>query len=106
MKRKIREILSKYRQNHGYTMEHAERELLELFSVGNCKWVYVEKELPLCYKEGHWDGKMSDLCVCEDSEGKFHLAHCYEYDTKSVEWYDKDDYGLRHSVVRWFMLRE
>ena len=33
MKKKIREILSKYRQNEGYTMEHAERELLDLFSV-------------------------------------------------------------------------
>jgi hypothetical protein len=33
MKKEIREILSKYRQNEGYTMEHAERELLNLFSV-------------------------------------------------------------------------
>ena len=33
MKKKVREILSKYRQNQGYTMEHAERELLDLFSV-------------------------------------------------------------------------
>ena len=33
MKKKVREILSKYRQNEGYTMEHAERELLDLFSV-------------------------------------------------------------------------
>ena len=35
MKQKIREILSKYRQNQGYTMEHAERELLNLFNVSN-----------------------------------------------------------------------
>lgn len=33
MKKQIREILSKYRGNQGYTMEHAERELLNLFSV-------------------------------------------------------------------------
>lgn len=33
MKKKIREILSKYRGNQGYTMEHAESELLNLFSV-------------------------------------------------------------------------
>jgi hypothetical protein len=33
MKKKVKEILSKYRKNEGYTMEHAERELLDLFSV-------------------------------------------------------------------------
>jgi len=33
MKKNIREILSKYRGNQGYTMEHAESELLNLFSV-------------------------------------------------------------------------
>lgn len=33
MKKQIREILSKYRGNKDYTMEHAERELLNLFSV-------------------------------------------------------------------------
>jgi hypothetical protein len=33
MKKQIREILSKYRGNQEYTMEHAERELLDLFSV-------------------------------------------------------------------------
>ena len=33
MKKQIREVLSKYRGNQGYTMEHAESELLNLFSV-------------------------------------------------------------------------
>ena len=34
MKKQIREVLSKYRGNQGYTMEHAESELLNLHSVG------------------------------------------------------------------------
>jgi hypothetical protein len=33
MKKQIREVLSKYRGNQGYTMEQAESELLNLFSV-------------------------------------------------------------------------
>ena len=32
MKTEIREILSKYRQNRGYKMDQAERDLLDLFS--------------------------------------------------------------------------
>lgn len=43
MKKEIREILSKYRQNEGYTMEHAERELLNLFGVSNSNFIKFEQ---------------------------------------------------------------
>ena len=33
MKKQIKEVLSKYRGNQGYTMKQAESELLNLFSV-------------------------------------------------------------------------
>ena len=33
MKKQIREVLSKYRGNQGYTIEHAESELLNLYAV-------------------------------------------------------------------------
>ena len=45
MKKQIREVLSKYRGNQGYTMEHAESELLNLFGVSgscSCGVKYVE----------------------------------------------------------------
>lgn len=65
------------------------------------KWILTETSKPAAYIEGHWDGKMSFLCLCQDKEGKYHLAHMYEYYNGEVEWYDQDDYGLRHEVVKW-----
>lgn len=38
MKKQIREVLSKYRGNQGYTMEHAESELLNLFKNKKDNW--------------------------------------------------------------------
>jgi hypothetical protein len=52
MKKKVREILSKYRQNEGYTMEHAERELLDLFSVSPRLFYVVTHSQ---YTEGSWE---------------------------------------------------
>ena len=58
MKKKVREILSKYRQNEGYTMEHAERELLDLFSVSE-RYILVEwlNEIPLVDGSLYFDSK-------------------------------------------------
>lgn len=42
MKKQIREVLSKYRGNQGYTMEHAESELLNLFKNKKNNWRFVE----------------------------------------------------------------
>jgi len=53
MEKRIREILTKYRQNEGYTMEHAERELFSLFSVT----VLFEEG----YKKG-WSEATSEAC--------------------------------------------
>ena len=49
MKKQIREVLSKYRGNQGYTMEHAESELLKLFSVSD------SDEYTRGYKDGWRD---------------------------------------------------
>lgn len=65
------------------------------------QWVAVSERTPICYKTGHWDGKMSDLVIVIDSEGKHHLAEMYEYYDGNSEWYDNEDYGLRHEVVKW-----
>jgi len=50
MNKKVREILSKYRQNESYTMEHAERELLDLFSVSQQREP-LSCDCPKCGKE-------------------------------------------------------
>ena len=48
MKKQIREVLSKYRGNQGYTMEHAESELLNLFSV-SLSLRFSESEVDFAY---------------------------------------------------------
>lgn len=65
------------------------------------EWVAVEDALPICYMTGGWDGKMSDLLLVQDEKGRYHLANCYEYHDGQVEWYDQDDYGLRHEIMKW-----
>jgi len=64
-------------------------------------FIYTEVRTPTAYKTGDWDGKMSDLCLCRDKEGEYHLARVYEYSDGQIEWYDKEDFGLKHDVVKW-----
>ena len=52
MKKKISEVLSKYNQNNGYTIEHAERELLNLFSVNNSFVSEYVEHCILCRENG------------------------------------------------------
>ena len=64
------------------------------------KWISVEDRLPICYKAGDWDGKMSDLCICQDENLEYHLANCYDYGDTNA-WYDKNDFGLWVKIVKW-----
>ena len=67
MKKQVREVLSKYRGNQGYTMEHAESELLNLFSVSGWHFLpempEVNKEVLVAIKydnepvQAYWTGK-------------------------------------------------
>jgi hypothetical protein len=67
MKKQIREVLSKYRGNQGYTMEHAESEILNLFSVSGWHFLpempEVNKEVLVAIKydnepvQAYWTGK-------------------------------------------------
>lgn len=69
------------------------------------KWISVKDKLPICYKAGDWDGKMSDLVLCQDEKGEYHLANCYDYGDTN-EWYDKDDFGLWRKIVKWTSIIE
>ena len=67
-------------------------------------WKLVRDSKPICFKEGDWDGKRSDIVLCVDKNGEEHLAHCYEGfmdGTHFFEWYDKSDFGLQVEVIYW-----
>ena len=82
MKKKIREVLSKYRQNNGYTMEHAERELLDLFSVMCYAGDEVrENGTDIWYKVKRVDGRdvyldYEDGLDCLDIKDIIEVKHC------------------------------
>lgn len=67
MKKQIREVLSKYRGNQGYTMEHAESELLNLFSVSQRSELLAFKQFisktPLTELELYSDEEFTDLYI-------------------------------------------
>lgn len=71
------------------------------------EWKYVEKETPLCYETGKWDGIRSDEVVAEDDIGRKHIARVYEgaIDGSSFrDWFDSDDYSIDREIVRWLAL--
>ena len=69
-------------------------------------WISIADSKPFSCERGDWDGKRSGLCVCQDTEGKYHLAHLYTYPNGEYEWYDQNDFGLLHAVVKWSYIDE
>lgn len=84
--------------------EFADRiyDLEELIKSENEKtdvmvWRSTEFSKPHAWETGNWDGKKSDIVLCEDSQGKRCLATYYEgrldgHDFK--DWYDQNDNEL------------
>ena len=67
-------------------------------------WKHTEKEMPIAYKTGVWDGKNSDQVVCEDKSGKQYLAHYCEGfmdGSKFADWYENNDFLITEEIVRW-----
>ncbi|MEA1848973.1 hypothetical protein U9K52_08635 [Chryseobacterium sp. MHB01] len=42
------------------------------------KWIYIEKEKPICTQTGSWDGKKSNELIVRDFKGNHHIAVCYQ----------------------------
>lgn len=64
-------------------------------------WKSTSIKNPSAYETGHWDGKKSDLVLCEDKKGCYHLAYYYEGvldGSKFEDWYDKNDNELSDIV--------
>lgn len=73
------------------------------------EWKYTEKETPLAYETGSWDGRRSDEVVCEDDIHRKHIARVYEGTmdgSKFKDWIDSSDYIIDREIVRWLALPE
>lgn len=60
-------------------------------------WRSTELSKPHAWETGNWDGKKSDIVLCEDKEGSRYLATYYEgfIDGNNFgDWYDQNDNEL------------
>lgn len=67
-------------------------------------WKYTEKELPITYKEGYWDGKKSDEILVQDEDGNNYIAVLYSGFMDVFEfnnWYSSNDEYELGDIVRW-----
>jgi hypothetical protein len=69
-------------------------------------WILTKKETPPATEKGDWDGKRSELCVCQDIKGNYYIARVYEHDAGIAEWYDGHDFSLLHEIVKWCYLNK
>jgi len=70
------------------------------------EWILINDEKPICYEHGNWDGLKSDPVICQDKDGEYHVAICYEGildGTRFFDWYDKNDFELK-DIVKWIEL--
>lgn len=72
------------------------------------EWKYVDKELPICYETGDWDGKRSDEVLVQDRHGNNYLAVLYSgiIDGNDFsEWQNQNGMDIYH-IVRWCNIPE
>ena len=70
-------------------------------------WQYPEKDMPLTYETGVWDGKRSDKVVVEDDIERTMIARLYEgtMDGHKFQcWVDESDNIIDREIVRWLAL--
>lgn len=71
-------------------------------------WNKLSDKKPICYKKGHWDGKVSDRILINDSEGYVYLGTCYEGEDESgyfCVFYDDDEWEIEN-VTHWAYIPE
>ncbi len=66
-------------------------------------WKDINKEKPLAYRDGDWDGKKSDLILVCTMGRKYHVAVMYEGildGSEFCDFYDDRDFEI-HNVKFW-----
>jgi len=75
----------------------------------NENWNYTDKEKPLTYITGDWDGKNSDNVVAEDKSGKQYLAYYCDGFMDGSEfsgWCTSSGWDIAVEIVRWLPIPE
>ncbi|WFB67042.1 hypothetical protein [Chryseobacterium sp. WX] len=75
-------------------------------------WINTDKELPICFETGNWDGKQSELVLAETIDGEQFIGQCYEGfqdGSKFFDWYqvdeiNKNDWLITKTISRWMKI--
>lgn len=73
------------------------------------KKINSEIDLPIAYKTGDYDGKLSDLVIVEDENGKQHLAQIQIGildGSKFSDWIDNHGDILNSKIVKYCEIPE
>lgn len=68
------------------------------------KWIDIEKEKPLYYEKGDWDGERTDFVLIATDKGKVLKARAYVNTIGGdfyVDWYCENDYEVKSTVTHW-----
>lgn len=68
------------------------------------KWIDINKDWPLCFETGDWEGKKSDKLLFIDSKGDRFIGECYQGDDYT-DIYDEKGY-IRDNVTHYQTLPE
>lgn len=63
-----------------------------------------DKEKPITYRSGNWDGKNSDVVIAISKEGKYFFAYFNDgiMDGEKFEcWYDENEYLIEAEITHW-----
>jgi hypothetical protein len=67
------------------------------------QWIPIEKELPLAYESGRWDGLRSDFVLAKNKHGNWFKARAYQGIIDGHEFCDfcdESDVVLSH-IIEW-----
>lgn len=62
-----------------------------------CCWINIKDNLPIAYKTGNWDGKMSDTCLGKFEDGSLVLFKIYKGfldGSEFLDYFDDNDFEI------------
>jgi hypothetical protein len=65
------------------------------------QWQNVEKDPPLAFAAGDWDGLKSDIVIIRGSKREYSLAVLYKQKDGTIDWYDQNDNTLDFDPIYW-----
>jgi hypothetical protein len=73
------------------------------------KWIDIEKQKPLAWEKGEWDGNRTDFVLIATDKQEILIARAYENfigGIHTLDWYQKDDFDVKGNVTHWQKLSE